>query len=1074
MSPQASTTHCTLARARGAFAALTLALTVATLAPAMFVSTAHAAAGVSIGAPAAASTITEAPFDVSFALAESGTDAFCRVDGGDWQPCYEPAWRVPRLANGAHTVQILNRDGAGTTAEASVSFTLADTTPPDATILSPTNGSTESDSGTIDAIGFDVVGAYDRAVCGYDDLPGVECASMPLYGASRLGNGTHTARLVAVDGAGNVASVSTSFTVLDTTPPSISVASPTDGATVTDQPTFNLATDDATARFYAQIDNGPADKLNGVATTFSWRPRAMASGSHAVLFRAVDAAGNETALLRTVTVADTTPPALSGLTPAEGATIDGDRVVVSYNTDDPGASASCRIGAAVSFDCYPGASFTIADVPPGATQLSVTATDQSGNATVATTNFTVSDTGEGALTINSPANGATYAAEPRLALSAPGGIDYARCRFGAGAAWFDCVEGGRIAGLANGSVTLDVRVLTLTGDLLTATTNFTVTDTTSPGLNVLYPIAGATITRLDGFTPWIEVDDSFADGGPSTSTSIRCKLDSGSFASCNGLLAPGATIASGAHQLTVLAADWAGNRATTTVSFGIGDTSAPVVKIVSPDDGATIARGRPVVDFWSDEDDASFECSMDADVSEPCSPDSSWLPRLQAGGAIEPGAHTLTVTATDGAGNASSDSVAITVTDADAPVLTIVAPAGASTVSDRLTVRWTADEPIARVRCRVDVGAWTSEPTQCQVGLGMDSNHGSFAPRQVANGARALTIEAFDAAGNGGSASVFVTVADSTPPTVQILGLLYPSDVPVASDAPDGVSFLSDDDQATFSCKLDGSAFTACGESGVGSWSFSPPASGPHTLVVRATDPAGLTADATINFTVADLTPPVVGFAYNGAALFDGAIVPQSFTALVSLEGATSAQCSIDGAAATDCFGGSFPVSGLAIGAHTLSVTASDASGNQTTKSVTVTAEAAPPPPTDGPAPTPDAPPTPPPLAPSAPTAKFGRIRPKFTAAKVTIPVKVALTLPGGASPAACAGRATLTASVGRKRLKRASAALRLERGNCAITITLRLARKAVAGKKLKLSLAFAGTGTLGAFTASKAVKVRR
>ncbi|MBI4337450.1 MAG: Ig-like domain-containing protein [Chloroflexi bacterium] len=120
------------------------------------------------------------------------------------------------------------------------------------------------------------------------------------------------------------------------------------------------------------------------------------------------------------------------------------------------------------------------------------------------------------------------------------------------------------------------------------------------------------------------------------------------------------------------------------------------------------------------------------------------------------GQHTLTVEAVDTVGNVGSASVTVTV-DNTAPTVSITEPAADATVSGTVTVSAdTADgQGVTEVRFLVD-GVLQGTKAAAPFSLAWDTTI-------AANGLHTVTIEARDAAGNVGSASVSVTVQN--PPT---------------------------------------------------------------------------------------------------------------------------------------------------------------------------------------------------------------------------------------------------------------------------------------------------------------------
>lgn len=144
---------------------------------------------------------------------------------------------------------------------------------------------------------------------------------------------------------------------------------------------------------------------------------------------------------------------------------------------------------------------------------------------------------------------------------------------------------------------------------------------------------------------------------------------------------------------------------------------------------------------------------------------------------------------------------------------------------------------------------------------------------------------------------------------------------------------------------------------GTGQWAYETTAeslgTGTHTLTARAYDGAGNSSETTVTVTVglppppsppppaADTTPPSVSIAQPAS----GATVQGSLTASGSASdagGLASVEISVDGGPSTAASGTAswtFPLgtTGLADGTHTLTALASDAAGNRSTASATVT-----------------------------------------------------------------------------------------------------------------------------------------
>ncbi len=207
--------------------------------------------------------------------------------------------------------------------------------------------------------------------------------------------------------------------------------------------------------------------------------------------------------------------------------------------------------------------------------------------------------------------------------------------------------------------------------------------------------------------------------------------------------ASGTTIVTeGAYELTVTATDLAGNTGDATISFTI-DKSPPVVSVTSPGDGTTTNESVITVSGTVDDDTASVTVNgVDATVAG--------TTFSASGITLTEGPNTVTVTATDPAGNTAAVSITViyAIPDTTAPVITITYPADSATVTTpTITVTGTIDDDTATVTVN-GVGATVSGNT-------------FTAEIQLSEGWNTITATATDPAGNRSAASVSV-ILDTT------------------------------------------------------------------------------------------------------------------------------------------------------------------------------------------------------------------------------------------------------------------------------------------------------------------------
>src|SRR5205814_788467 len=194
---------------------------------------------------------------------------------------------------------------------------------------------------------------------------GAEDTSSPYavsWDTTRTGNGSHTLSAVARDLLG-VRWTSDPVTVTvsngpppDTTPPTVSITSPSSGSTVSGTITVTASAPDnvgvAGVEFLLDGANLGAEVTRGPYSA-AWDTTTPSNGSHTLTAIARDAAGNATTSNAvTVTVAnsnDTSPPTVAITSPASGSTVAGTITMSADAADDVGV-----IGVEFRIDGAPG------------------------------------------------------------------------------------------------------------------------------------------------------------------------------------------------------------------------------------------------------------------------------------------------------------------------------------------------------------------------------------------------------------------------------------------------------------------------------------------------------------------------------------------------------------------------------------------------------------------------------------------------------------------------------------------------------------------------------------------------
>jgi len=187
-----------------------------------------------------------------------------------------------------------------------------DNTPPAVSITAPQNGSTVSGTVTVSANASDNVGVA-KVEFYLDNVLQATVTSSPYnwaWNTSLASNGSHSIKATAYDAAGNNSSASVSLTVnnvADTTTPTVSISSPTNGATVsgTTAVSANASDNMGVTKVEFYLDGALNATITGTPYTWSWNTLQVSNGSHTLTAKAYDAAGNiGTSSAVTVTVSN--------------------------------------------------------------------------------------------------------------------------------------------------------------------------------------------------------------------------------------------------------------------------------------------------------------------------------------------------------------------------------------------------------------------------------------------------------------------------------------------------------------------------------------------------------------------------------------------------------------------------------------------------------------------------------------------------------------------------------------------------------------------------------------------------
>jgi hypothetical protein len=334
----------------------------------------------------------------------------------------------------------------------------------------------------------------------------------------------------------------TGTTGCDTTPPTVSLSSPADGARVNQG--AELVVD------FSCSDTGGSGLASCVGSVADGAPLDTSElGEISVTVTALDHAGNQTAVTHTVTVVDETKPTISVTTPVAGAEYElGEQVLADYScADEPNGSGldSC-VGSVAN-----GAAVDTGSL--GDKTLTVNASDKAGNTASKSVSYTVVDATPPNITLTTPANGAVYALGEQLT------ADYSCTDDESGVA--SCVgsvaNGAAVDTGSLGEKTFTVEASDNAGNTASETVSYTVADRTAPTVTLTRPAEGAVYTLGER----VLADYSCAD-----------EPNGSGVASCEGSVPAGAALDTsevGAKTFEVSTTDNAGNHGSTSVAYSV-------------------------------------------------------------------------------------------------------------------------------------------------------------------------------------------------------------------------------------------------------------------------------------------------------------------------------------------------------------------------------------------------------------------------------------------------------------------------------------------------------------------------
>ncbi|WP_314139032.1 BapA/Bap/LapF family large adhesin [Buttiauxella noackiae] len=662
-----------------------------------------------------------------------------------------------------------------------------------------------------------------------------------------LTNGPHPITVTSTDAAGNVSSPSVGFSVnVDTTSPNAPVITTVDENVGVSGPVVSgVPTNDNTPTFNGTVepnttltisDNGKVIATIPVDGTGNWTytpTPPLTDGSHILTITATDSAGNVSPATTFTAVVDTLAPIVPVITQ------------VLDDQTQPGNSLTLTNGQ-LTKDTLPTLS--------GTSEANATITLYDGTTAIGTVK--ADGTGAWSLIPNAP--------------------------------------------LLQGSNTLTVTATDAAGNISNPSSPFVVqVDSVAPIAPVILTVTDNTAPNIGPITsgqPTNETRPAITGSGEVGSTITvydgNTALGTATVgAGGNWSFTPPTALGSGPHNLTVTATDAAGNISAPSAGFNVlVDTSTPVapaITTVADDVGSATGNltsgqvtddTRPLISGTADAGSTVNIYDNGTLIGTAVATGGAWSFTPPAGAPLGNGNHTLTVTATNSAGNVSPPSAAFNiVVDTAAPTAPIVIQAfddvgpvtgplvsGQSTNDSKPALSGTAE---ANSTVKIyDNGIFLGTTTATATGTW------SFTPTNpLPDLVHVFTATSTDAAGNLGAVSgSFTLTIDTAAPTTPVLTSVVDDVAGGVFNNPLANGQITNDARPTLNGTAEPGSTVAIFDGAIqigtvtvpagGNWIFTPTtplAAGLHTFTITATDAAGNVSNASAGFAITvDTTAP--------------------------------------------------------------------------------------------------------------------------------------------------------------------------------------------------------------------------
>ena len=656
--------------------------------------------------------------------------------------------------------------------------------------------------------------------------------------------GSYTVTVTTMDESGNATETTFTIDVEDTTKPTVeSVADQTQEVNTEITPITIESEDNSDQAVTNKVDGLPDGVTFDEATnTISGTPSEV--GSYTVTVTTTDESGNATETTFTIDVEDTTKPTVKSVSDQTQEVNTEITPIKIEATDNSGQTVTNKVDGLPDGITFDEATNTISGTPSevGSYDITVTTTDESGNATETTFTINVEDTTKPTVEdIADQTQEVNTEIEPiKIEATDNGGQAVTNKVDGLpdGVTFDEATN--TISGTPSevGSYTVTVTTTDESSNATETTFTIDVEDTTKPTVE---DIADQTQEVNTEITPIkIEATDN---SGQAVTNKVDGLPDGVTFDEATNTIS-GTPSEVGSYDITVTTTDENGNSETTTFTIDVEDTTKPTVEDITDQTQEINTEMTPIK---IEARDNSGQAVTNKVEGLPDGVTFDEATNTISGTPSEVGSYDITVTTTDENGNSETTTFTIDVEDTTKPTV--------ESVADQTQEINTKIEPI-KIEARDNSGqAVTNKVDGLPDGVTFDeaTNTISGTPSEV--GSYTVTVTTTDESGNATETTFTIDVEDTTKPTVE--DIANQTQEVNTEIEPIKIEATDNSGQAVTN-KVDGLPDGVTFDEATNTISGTPSEVGSYDITVTTTDKNGNSETTTFTIDVEDTTKPTV------------------------------------------------------------------------------------------------------------------------------------------------------------------------------------------------------------------------